>query len=631
MRNWLRGLRPIIPLLAGVFIVFGEHIWRAEPARPYLSGLAVLLLTTALVWNVVATLRMEKASASHRTSALSPVWPAALFGVAAMLYFGGLALPATAGRDGPDWTAILSWGWALALVMGAVLYVFIEAALLSQSNAARWESRRLRMARNAGLSLGLLLVLIVTLNFVGARLPWQWDLGYFKTTQPSEATRQLVANLDAPVALALFFPNDNAVQSVLHDYFLLLQGQSPYLEIAYYDAELHPREAREFKGRKNGIISFKRDDSVETINMGLDLQKARSDLAQFDHTFFTKLLKVTREKRTAYLTVGHGERNETDTEIPKSSRVKGLEKLLKALNYKVKSLGLSQGLGSDVPDDAGLVLVIGPEAPFQQVEIDALQRYLDRGGRLMIFLEPRPAGQGRVPDSDQERSPRLQALLAGYGLIYSPVVHANDRIFGRRTHTKADHALLATARYMSHPSVAKLRRTANQLPLLFLVSGAWSKSRPQPNVRVRETIKGMPGSWSDKNGNFEFDRDSEQRIEPILVAAIAPKSSGDADDDEEDNPEMRILAFADADVASDLFIQNRANQLALIEGISWLAVEEQPAGLPEKGEDLKMQHVKGDELVWFYLPVFAVPLLILLAGGVLTRLRGQAPRRSGDA
>ena len=141
----------------------------------------------------------------------------------------------------------------------------------------------------------------------------------------------------------------------------------------------------------------------------------------------------------------------------------------------------------------------------------------------------------------------------------------------------------------------------------------------------------MPGSWSDKNGNFEFDRDSEQRIEPILVAAIAPKSSGDADDGEEDNPEMRILAFADADVASDLFIQNRANQLALIEGISWLAVEEQPAGLPEKGEDLKMQHVKGDELVWFYLPVFAVPLLILLAGGVLTRLRGQAPRRSGDA
>ena len=39
-----------------------------------------------------------------------------------------------------------------------------------------------------------------------------------------------------------------------------------------------------------------------------------------------------------------------------------------------------------------------------------------------------------------------------------------------------------------------------------------------------------------------------------------------------------------------------------------------PPGLTGKEKDVKIIHAKGDEWVWFYLPVFAVPLLMLGLG-----------------
>jgi hypothetical protein len=170
---------------------------------------------------------------------------------------------------------------------------------------------------------------------------------------------------------------------------------------------------------------------------------------------------------------------------------------------------------------------------------------------------------------------------------------------------------------------------------LFLGTGAFEKTDPPPDLSVKELVKGMPGTWSDNDGNFEFDEQREKRREPILVAAVGPKTppkkpaKDAAEPPPAETPLPHLIAFADADVASDLLIQNRANQLALLDGIAWLAGDASPASAPTEEEDLKIQHLKGDELVWFYLPVFAVPLLVLLAGlGISRRIAGRPERGS---
>ena len=629
-------LRPWLPLLAGALFVLGERIWRAEPVRPFLSGAGVALLLLSLAWN----LAQARAAGQRKPTdwALGPALASLAFLVSAGLYGVSLLIPPSDGT-GLDWAAILGWSWALNLIAGIVLYIFLEIAwsrLAGPAGAGPGGAgaRRLQLARHAGVSLGLLLLLVITLNFVFEKLSWQWDLGYFRSALPSDAMKETLKNLDAPLTLAVFLPAGNPVLAPVKDYLAELDGVSPHLQIAFYDADLNPEEARRFMARRNGSIIVVREGLQRDVSLGLSLDAAGGKLAKLDSSLLTKITEVTRGKRTVYLTVGHGERNEAaQNDLPPGSRVKGLEGLLRAQNYQIKPLGFTDGLGTEIPGKTDLVLVVGPRLPFQPEEEAALGRYLERGGKLMVFLEPDAGNAPGLPVPIRNKEPPLAQLLEHYGLRLVPVVQANDRIFGRRTQTPADHALLATNRYQPHPSVNSLRRATSQFPLLFLGTGAFEIADPPANLSAKETVKGMPGTWSDTDGNFEFDERREKRGEPILVAAVGPKTppkkpaKDAAEPPPAETPQPRLLAFADADVASDLLIQNRANQLALLDGIAWLVGDAAPGAAPKDEDDLKIQHLKGDELIWFYLPVFAVPVLVLLAGlGISLRLAGRPER-----
>src|SRR4030095_12503944 len=68
-------------------------------------------------------------------------------------------------------------------------------------------------------------------------------------------------------------------------------------------------------------------------------------------------------------------------------------------NYEVKSLVLLE----QIPDDASVVVVAGPERPLSPQEIATLDGWLKRGGRLLVLVGPREGGEA------------LTKLLADWG------------------------------------------------------------------------------------------------------------------------------------------------------------------------------------------------------------------------
>src|SRR5262249_53481653 len=95
------------------------------------------------------------------------------------------------------------------------------------------------------------------------------------------------------------------------------------------------------------------------------------------------LVKVTREgKRIVYVLKGHGEREIGNTGRAGFSEAKGA---LERSNYEVKDLVLARD--PKVPDDAGVVIVPGPRTDLLAPELDALDAYVGKGGKVLIMLD----------------------------------------------------------------------------------------------------------------------------------------------------------------------------------------------------------------------------------------------------
>ena len=160
-----------------------------------------------------------------------------------------------------------------------------------------------------------------------------------------------------------------------------------------------------------------------------------------------RLLGVTRKQKVAYFTTGHEERSHRAAASRATSGPpsRTLRSLLTDQSFEPKELGLAQGLGSEVPADASLVLIIGPRQPFSEGEIQALLRYLDRNGRLLIALDP-DAGQ------------TMPELLGPLSLKYNPVTLANDKMYMALTYQDSDRVNIGTSSFSSHVSVTTISR-----------------------------------------------------------------------------------------------------------------------------------------------------------------------------
>ena len=77
------------------------------------------------------------------------------------------------------------------------------------------------------------------------------------------------------------------------------------------------------------------------------------------------------------------------------------------------------------------------------------------------------------------------------------------------------------------------------------------------------------------------------------------------------------------DLFSDLLLNNRANRQVLAQSLAWLAGPGETAAYPATEADIRLLHAKGDDWLWFYLPVLGIPALVLGAGLLrVRRLRG---------
>ncbi|MGC4063189.1 MAG: Gldg family protein [Polyangiaceae bacterium] len=633
---------------AGVVLVFlGERVLLTLTNFRVVTtsvGVLAMAVATGLRWTLGARARGDRG----RIERLLGVAQVGACLAVALALLSNLA-PGRLGLDGMDaerrefWENTILVGWVLLLLFSLLPLGFAEAALGPMRKARHPESRRVVAAASAGLTVALALGYLGL--FVGAahRYGVAADYAYFKTAKPSESTLAVARNLKEPVRIVAFFPALNEVRNEVDRYLRDVSRNNAKVRVEFVDRVLEPKVAREMRVSQDGTLVLSRGEVRQMMNVGLELKNARSTLRNFDQEFQKNLMKLARDARTAYLTVGHRELNDSQAEDTGAKRdktrgVTALRKLLEMQNYRVLDLGLPQGLGQDVPSDAGLVVILGPKDPFAPEEVAALKRYVERGGALLMGLDaeavadaseigkapaaeagsaaPVPsAAPSSAPDTTAMAralgqgglAPNLNELAKLAGLAVEPYRLANDRGDSvGYAGNKSDRGRIVTNRFSSHASVSTLNRNS----LWVVLFGTGSLTKLDANDKgIDFALRSTANTFADINGNFEFDG-PEQRKTYEIAAAVTRKQK----------TEQRSFVIADADLFSDTVLKNVPhNRVLLVDAVRWLGNEESLAGELSSEEDVRIEHTKDKDVFWFYLTILGVPALILGAGLYVSR------------
>ena len=224
---------------------------------------------------------------------------------------------------------------------------------------------------------------------------------------------------------------------------------------------------------------------------------------------------VTGKEKKVYFTQGHGERDTAG-----SDRL-GYSSITAALgrdNFTVDKLVLAQQ--KDVPADATVVVIAGPQTDFLGPEIDALKRYVAKGGKILAMVDP--------PEPNGADQANLRAFLHDWAIDFGNdiVVDASGigQLFG------GDASVPVAAIYPPHP-ITEGFRVMTAFPLsrsVLPVEGGVGGHTAQPIVQTSQQ------SWAEtdlKNlttGKVELNADQGDKQGPVTLGAAVSAPATEA-------------------------------------------------------------------------------------------------------
>lgn len=276
-------------------------------------------------------------------------------------------------------------------------------------------TRAVRVGGYSVAAAAIVIAIIVAANALVRALPAQWT--QFDTTSSqlfsiSDQTESIVGSLETPVTIHWIVQSgqeDATLETLLERYQALSENLtvekvdpvvSPtFLEqydvgSVYNNSLIVESEARYRYVDYYDIYTYDYSSYYTTGSVDMNFAGEGAITSAVSYVVNDDLPKV-------YTLTGHGE----------GSLSSDFQSAAEQDNVEFEELSLLSA--ETVPEDADCVLILAPQSDIADVELTALQAYLDGGGRLLLITDP--------PQEGAELT-NLETLMAGYG------VHAADGI-----------------------------------------------------------------------------------------------------------------------------------------------------------------------------------------------------------
>ena len=458
------------------------------------------------------------------------------------------------------------------------------------------------------LNIGLALVLLLVLFVLSTRIVWRVDLNKSSLYALSPRSIALLNQLERPIELTVLFQDEHMLFEDLNSLLQEYQSASQMIRINWVDpvkdrAETEAlavayalREAQVLvldDGDQQRIIRAAQMMDVEPVE-GVD----RYQLVGFrgEQMISNAMMELMEGKRPkVYFLQGHGELMLTVDGGMRS--ISELRSMLQRRAIDCEPLTIRGNV--PIPADADAVVVAGPAQRLSSGAVEALERYLNRSGRLLIL-------------QDALRESGLEPMMRRWGVATQPgiVMDPEKTLRGREVNVE---------RFGDHPICRGLNSVVQLLlPSAMLPASSRGVVEEADQYSVSPLLMSSDLSWlevSVQNGMASFN-DMSGDLRGPLPMGLAVERGGEQGLDVE-IASSRLVVLGDSDFISNDHLMG-ANGDFFLRCTEWLVNRDQVIDVaPRLVSEVRLPLNPSIMRSLFGWSVVGLPLLVVIIGCVM--------------
>lgn len=456
---------------------------------------------------------------------------------------------------------------------------------------------------NMGLLVLIVLVFLISLNFLSAKKNKSFDFTNVGLHTLSPLTLQILSRLDSDIELKFFYKegaeNVEANRKAFAQVARMYSEASTKVRIDYIEMNMNPKVTAEFGANRpvgEVFVSYKdQKNRVESQFLGSQGQKFN------EQEITNSIIKVTRkEKKIIYIAEGDEERNIEDEKNLRG--VSSFVQMLEKNSYIVKKINLVKATA--IPAEANALVILGPQSALQKFEVDAITNYLSAGGSLLLTF-------------DDKNTAGLSGLLSSFGLkleqhyVFNVVNSPVGQVVNSSEPTVA----------VDYSAVSPITKvfSSNQ-KAIFIAPNSLASVPSSPDIKNEMLIRTPEASVALANMDSKAFEGQARSFN--LMAEVSGKL-------EKSEKPFKAVVVADTDFLSNGVIFQNVNRDIALNSISYLLGDSDLISIAPKEISITQMSMSPPEFSQFYKFVvmgifFPLPLVFLGIGIALWLKRRHA-------
>ncbi|MBP1992695.1 GldG family protein [Paenibacillus eucommiae] len=436
---------------------------------------------------------------------------------------------------------------------------------------------------------GIFIILTIFLHSIKG---FQLDMTKNKSFTLSDQTISTLSKLDKDIHIVVFTnPSvDPYITRQVTDLIQQYKVRSSKVTYEEFDMLKQPSKAKQYGVDANGTVIFESGDQKRVVNFYevfiAGEQQDGSYRFSGEEKFTQALTSLTStEKHSVYVLSGH-------EEIP-LNQLTALSASLEGANYVVKDLNLYRE--GKIPDDAEMLLLLGPQTDINDKEAELINAYLDDKGKIYLAL-------GFNKDMKTAWK-NIDGIMKRYGVNNEHAVAIEEK------QTSLFDPLTIIPEYGTHEITQKLA----DYNLLTNMALAIPLNADAENADWTTTA--LLDTTADAYGETDIALLMQSQTKQDDKDIKGPLHLGYAVENKEKQPKAVILGSST--FLMDQEILTQGNKDFALNSIGWLQEQtDQVTIRPREGEAYQEALITlGQANTIFYTTLVALPLLFLLFGG----------------